>query len=136
MQSIPVSPPPTTITRLPAAVSSVPGAGGFDGPPLLRGDPAVALIEVVHREMDSRELPARGDQVARDARADRDHERVIALAQLGGGDVAPDVGVVDELDPLLLEDRDPPIDDPLLELGVGHAESQQPPGSLVALVHA
>ena len=33
MQSIPVSPPPITITFLPAAVISVPGAGVRDGRP-------------------------------------------------------------------------------------------------------
>ena len=50
-----------------------------------------------------------------------------------GGDVGADLGVVDELDALLLEDGHPPVDDPLLELGVGHAEAQQAARALVAL---
>ena len=33
MQSMPVSPPPITITRFPAAVISVPGSGARDGRP-------------------------------------------------------------------------------------------------------
>src|SRR5437588_781935 len=50
-------------------------------------------------------------------------------------DVPADVRVVDEVDPLLLEDRDPPVDDPLLKLGVRDSEAHQPTRALVALVH-
>ena len=112
-----------------------PGLGRSRGPALLRGDPAVALVEVVHRRVDPGQLASGNVEVTRDPRADRDHHRVEALLQLLGGDVAPDVGVVLELDPLLLEDRHAAVDDRLLELGVGHAEAQQAARALVALVH-
>ena len=135
MQSMPVSPPPITITFLPRAVISVPGSGARERAALRRGDPAVALVEVVHRRMDAGQLATRNVEVAGDPRADRDHQRVEALLQLGRASTSrPDVGVVDELDPLLLEDRHAAIDDRLLELGVGDAEAQQPAGALVALV--
>ena len=101
---------------------------------LLPGDPSVALVEVIHREVDPLQIPARRVEVARDPGADRHHDRVVALGELAGVDVTSHVGVIDELDSLLLEDRDPPIDDALLELGVGHAEPHQPTRTLVALV--
>ena len=107
MQSIPVSPPPITITFLPAGADLGPGLGGARGPPLLRGHPAVALVEVIHGGVDSGQLaPGRLDLAGYPA-ADRDDQRVVALLQLLGADVAADVGVVDELDALLLEDRPP-----------------------------
>ena len=84
--------------------------------------------------MDPGQLVVGDLQRARDARADREHDRVVALLELLGGDVGADVGVIDELDPLLLEDRHPAVDDRLLELGVGHPEAQQAAGALVALV--
>ena len=105
------------------------------GPALLSSDPAVALVEVVHREVDPPQLAPGRVEVAGDARADRDHDRIESLLELAARDVAADVGVVDELDALLLEEVDPAVDDPLLELGVRHPEAQEPPGALVALVH-
>ena len=68
------------------------------------------------------------------ARPDRHHDGVVARAQLGDRQVAPHVDAVLERDALLGEQRHAPVDDPLLELGVGHAEAQQAAGSLVALV--
>ena len=59
----------------------------------------------------------------------------MAVPEFGCADLAADVGVVDELDPLLLEDAHPAVDDRLLELGVRHAEAHQAAGSLVALVY-
>jgi len=40
----------------------------------------------------------------------------VALDHLVGSELAADVGVVDELDPLLGEDVDTPVDDRLLKL--------------------
>ena len=75
-QSAPVSPPPITITCLPAARDR---RGSGAGSP---ADAAVALVEVLHREVDAVELAARHRQVARNARAGRDDDRVELLAQL------------------------------------------------------
>jgi hypothetical protein len=58
----------------------------------------------------------------------------VARAQLGHRQVAPHVDAVFERDALVREQRHAPVDDPLLELGVGHPEAQQAAGSLVALV--
>ena len=51
--------------------------GGPVRPPLLLGDPAVALVEVVHREVDAVEVAALDVEVAVDPRAGRDHDRVV-----------------------------------------------------------
>ena len=124
-----------TITRLPAELISVPGLGAARGTPLLRRHPAVALVQVVHREVDAGQVAARSGQVTGNARADRHDHRVVLGGQVGGRDVATDVLVIDEADPLLLEDVDPAVDDPLLELGVRDAEPHQAARALVALVH-
>ena len=73
-------------------------------------------------------------EVAVQARADGQHHRVVADAEFGDDQVAADVDAVLEGDPLLGKQRHPPVDDPFLELRVGHAEAQQPAGGLVALV--
>ena len=73
---------------------------GLGGRVALRaGDPPVALIEVVHREVDAVQLAPRGLEVALDPGADRDHDRVVGLGELGGVDVDADVGAVAELAP-------------------------------------
>ena len=61
--------------------------------------------------MNAVELAARDRQVARDARAGREHERVVALAQLGDVDVATDVGAEDERDPFGRELLDAALDE-------------------------
>jgi hypothetical protein len=58
----------------------------------------------------------------------------VVAAELVGAHVAAHVHVVAELDPLHLEQVHAPVDDPLLELGVGHAEAEQPARPLVALI--
>ena len=67
-------------------------------------------------------------------RADRHHHGVVVPSQLVGAHVTAHVHVVAELDPLLFEQVHAPVDDPLLELRVRHAEAQQPAGALVTLV--
>ena len=56
MQSMPVSPPPITITFLPSALISPLGGRLARRPALAGCDPAVALVEVVHRRMDPDEV--------------------------------------------------------------------------------
>ena len=80
MQSMPVSPPPITITFLPRGGDLGARRRLAGRPALLRGDPAVALVQVVHREVDAAQLAAGDVEVAGDARADREHDRVEALA--------------------------------------------------------
>src|SRR5919109_1127795 len=125
------APPPSTAYRVGVRLG---GSGLGGGPTLLRRDGTVALVEVLHRKVDPGELAALHVEVAMHAGADCHDDSVVALAQLLGGEIAADVDAASELDPLLLEERDPPVDDPLLELRVRHSEAQQPAGRLVALV--
>src|SRR5215212_6533562 len=110
------------------------GRGLAEGASLHRGHGAVSLVEVVHRVMDARELAAGNLQIAMDAGADRNDHGVVLPGELVRGDVAAHVHVAAELDALVLEELHAPVDDPFLELGVGHAEAEQPAGRLVALV--
>ena len=103
--------------------------------PELAGDEAVALVQVLHREVHTAELAARHRQVAWHARAGRDDDRVELRAQLVGGEVDADVDAVAELDPLGGELLDAPLDDPLLDLEVRDAEPDEPAARLVALEH-
>ena len=82
MQSMPVSPPPTTTTRLPSAL--ITPSGGVGGGASLLPRPRGCAGKVVHREMHAGEFAARHLEVAVLARADRDHDRVVLLAQLVG----------------------------------------------------
>ena len=136
MQSIPVSPPPITITRLPAAVISVPGCGHAVRAALLRRPPSGCAGRGSPSRSGcprarGRGLAGRATRASRSRRRARRSGRAARSAETS----RPDVDVVDELDALLLEDVHAPVDDPLLELGVGHAEAHQPAGALVALVH-
>ena len=99
------------------------------------GDRAVPVVEVLHREVHAVELAARHRQVARHARARREHDGVVALEQLGRLDVDADVDAVAELDALLGELAEAPLDDGLLDLEVGDAETEKPAARLVALEH-
>jgi hypothetical protein len=58
----------------------------------------------------------------------------VAALQLLGGDIGADVAVIDELDALLGQQRDPSVDDRLLKLGVRDPEAQQAARALVSLV--
>ena len=78
-QSMPVSPPPITTTRLPAAVICALGVLGDAS--LRLGDPAVAAVEVLHREVDAVEVATGDVEVALHPRAGRDHDRVVLAAQ-------------------------------------------------------
>ena len=128
---MPVSPPPITTTCLPSAVIR-PRRDLATRPSI--GHPAVAAVEVLHREVDAGEIAAGDLEVALDPRTGREDDGVVFGPQLAVAEVAADVDVADELDPLLLEHGDAAVDDPLLELGVGDAEAQQAAGGLVALV--
>ncbi len=83
--------------------------------------------------MDAAQLAAGSGQVARDARAGGEHDRVEALAQLLDGDVHTDVHAAAQLDALGEQLLDAPLHDALFDLEVGHAEAHQPAGGLVAL---
>ena len=96
-----------------ARAASARGSG-----PSCVGDPAVAHVEVVHREVDAVQLAARAPEVARDARADRQHDRVELLAQLVAGDVDADVHAAAQLDALVDELLHAALDDALLDLEV------------------
>ncbi len=85
--------------------------------------------------MHAAELASRHRQVARDARADREHDRVELRRKLRRIDVDADVDAEAELDALGRHLREPPLDDGLLDLEVRDAEAQQPAAGLVALEH-
>jgi len=74
-------------------------------------------------------------QRALDARADGHHHGVVALGDLLRPGVNAHVDATGKVDPLGLEQRDPAVDHPLLQLRVRHPEAHQPAGRLVALVH-
>ena len=80
MQSAPVSPPPMTMTSLPAAVTWP--------VTLAEGDP-VGRGQEVHGLHDAVELAPGNRQLARHGGADRHDDRVEPLAQVGAGEVAP-----------------------------------------------
>jgi hypothetical protein len=96
-------------------------------------DPAVAPVQVVHREVHAVELAAGHRQVARHARADRQHDRVERPAQLVDGDVAADVDAAAQLDALGEQLLHAPLDDALLDLEVRHAEAAEAARGLVTL---
>src|SRR3954453_15113824 len=98
------------------------------------GHPPVATGEVVHREVHAVELAPGNGEGARHARAGGDHDRVVALAQLVGADVDPDVDPVLEAHALGRELVEAPLDHPLLDLEVRNAEADQAAAGLVALV--
>ena len=72
-------------------------------------------------------------QVARHARAGRQHDRVEAPAQLLHADVAADVDAAAKLDALGDELLDASLHDRLFDLEVGHAEAHEAADRLVAL---
>src|SRR5207248_2511318 len=72
-------------------------------------------------------------QVARHACTDCEHDRVVALAQLRDVEIDADVDAEAELDALLRELREAPLDDVLLDLEVRDAEPEQAAARLVAL---
>src|SRR3954470_5818790 len=75
----------------------------------------------------------RAREARRPPRADREDDRVELGAQLLGRDVAPDVHAEAPLDALVRELAHAPLDDPLLDLEVRHAEAHEPAAGLVAL---
>ena len=95
---MPVSPPPTTTTRLPSALITWPGGVGRWARPSGGRHGAVALVEVLHREVHAGQLAPGHLEVAVHARADRHHHGVVVAAQLVGAHVAAHVDVVAELD--------------------------------------
>ena len=103
--------------------------------PDLGCDRARALVEVLHRVVDAVELAPLDGEIARHARAGRDHDRVVRAPQLGRLDVDTDLDAVAELDALGLELREPALDEPLLDLELGHAEPDEAAGGLVSLEH-
>src|SRR3954470_24881189 len=76
---------------------------------------------------------AGGGGGARRGGADRQDDRVELGAQLLGGHVAADVDAAADLDALAAQLVQPPLDEPLLDLEVRHAEADQGARGLVAL---
>ena len=85
--------------------------------------------------MDAVELAARHGQVARHARARRNHHRVVGGPELVAADVHPDVDAVAHLDALGEQLVEAPFDEPLLDLELGHAEPHEATRRLVTLEH-
>ena len=96
-------------------------------------DGALALVEVVHREVNALQLAPGDLQVARRARAGREHDRVELRPQVVGRDVTADLDAVSDLDPLGGELLHAALDGGLLDLELRHAEANEPAGGLVAL---
>ena len=98
-------------------------------------DPAVLCDQVRHREVHAVELASRQLELTMALCAGREHERVVARAQLVGGDVDAALDAARERDALGLELLDPQVDCLLVELEVGDAVAQEPARPIVALVH-
>ncbi len=79
------------------------------------------------------ELAAGHLEVARHARAGREHDRVVGGEQLLGGDVGADVHPAAQLDALGAKLLHAPLDDRLLDLEVRHPEAHEASDRLVAL---
>ena len=95
MQSVPVSPPPMTMTRLPLALMYwLRLRAGVD-------QALGVLLQELHREVDAVEF-ASGGRAGRAGRAvlQASSIRIVAVAERGGVDIDPDVRVGDELDTL------------------------------------
>ena len=103
--------------------------------PQLAGQPSRALVEIVHREVDAAQLAAGHRQVTRHAGSRCDDHGVEARPQLRDVEVDSDVDAVAELDALCHELLEPPLDEPLLDLEIGNAETHEPAARLVALEH-
>ena len=107
-----------------------------------RGQPAArsardrtrAVVQVLHREVHAVELPARHRQVARNARAGRDDDGIVALPQLRRAEILADVHAEAKLDTFGDQLLDTPLHEALLDLELGHTEAHEAAGSLVALV--
>ncbi len=105
--------------RVPDAVGARVAAADHDDVPACRrdrrrrgaGDHARALGEVLHREVHAAELAAGHGQVARNASARREHDRVVVRSELRDVEVAADVDAEPELDALGDQLRDPALDE-------------------------
>jgi hypothetical protein len=89
--------------------------------------------QVLHREVDTRQLAARYGQVAGRAGAARQHDRVAVLPELGQPRCASHVGVRPEGDAGLLHDGQAPIEDALLHLELGDAVAHETADAIGAL---
>ena len=125
-QSAPVSPPPMITTCLPSArIWSV---------DLLAERDPVGLREVLHRLVDAAELTPGRRQVARRRGAHRQHDGVVAVAQLRAGERLADVDAGPEDGALATHLVEPAVEDLLLHLELGDAVAHQPADLVGALV--
>ncbi len=124
MQSLPVSPPPMTMTCLPSAVIC-----GLVALRLARDAP-VLLRQEVHGEDEAVEVAPRrgGEEIERLLGAARQQQRIVPALQLLGRDALADVRVAMEDDAFRLHLLHAPLDDLLLHLEVGDAIGQQAAG--------
>ena len=126
-QSAPVSPPPMMTTSLPSAV-----IGGACSVALLH---PVGRDEVLHRQVDAREVAAGRRQVAAEGRAAGEHDGVVLRPQLLDGDVDADVDAGAEDRALGAHLLQPAVQDRLLHLELGDAVAQQPADAVGPLEH-
>ena len=130
MQSVPVSPPPMTMTSLPSADSG--GVAPLEERPR-------ALGQVLHREVDPGQAAALDRQVARHRRAGGEEQRVVLFPESPHVHrpvvAAGDHRAGDELDALRAQQVHAPLHGPLVELHVRDAVHQQPANPVFALVH-
>ena len=128
-QSVPVSPPPMTITCLSLAEMKLPSL-------MARVEQALGVgAEKLHRHINTLEFASRNRQIARLGRAGTDHDGVEFRFQFARRNVHADVGIGDELDAFRRHQIDAPLDDFLIELHVGNAVHEQSADAVRALVH-
>src|SRR5436190_22133724 len=97
--------------------------------------PLILKREVIHREMDARQLPARNRKIARPRRAAGENNRVEALPQLVHRHVDADVGAGTEHHAFLGHQREPPLQLFLFALELGYAVAEQAADAIGALEH-
>src|SRR5215207_534456 len=95
----------------------------------------VGLREELHGLVDAAELTAGDWQLTAYGRADREHDGVVAIAELRPGQRVADLDSVAEHRALMLHLVDPAIDLQLLHLELRYAIAEEAAGLVVALVH-
>ncbi len=94
----------------------------------------VGLREVLHRLMDTAQIPPTEPKITRDCGTECQHDGVIAIAQLIAGDVDPDVDAGAEDGALAAHLIQTAIEVLLLHLELGNAVSEQAAEFVFALV--
>ena len=134
---------PLTMDRAQAVGAGVAAADDHDALALGRDDvgrrhviprqPPILLRQVLDREVDAAELAAGNLEIPRPRRPAAEHDRVELAPQAGDREIDADLDAGPELDAFGRHQRQPAIDEALLELELGNAVAKQPADPIGAL---